>query len=362
MAIEKVHFSRGEVLTAQQLNRLSQNIMDVDQALKELKDSLDTGGITTGSGISDTEKSLVLSLLARAIYDDTSMQSIYDQLHALWDVEIVEPTKPIVPVQSITLDKATLSLRVGNTTTLTATVSPSNATDKTVTWSISPNGFATVENGKVTTMKVGSCTVTATAGEVSASCAVTVIPELSSTSVPGETPVYKLAAAKTFVAANQEYIDTGIKMFETIDPKPDWTILFEVQGGANANAGQALLHCMEETEPWPGFTAHIVNGGWFQPNIYGSKSDFCDLQTLKSGKNRFAIRIKGDTMTRWHSNAGHSDVIISGYDTAVSKSLLIGCYQEPDGTKGRFFDGTLHQCMVFHKALTDSQVETWLTT
>ena len=361
MAIEKVHFSRGEVLTAQQLNRLSQNIMDVDQALKELKDSLGLGG-GTASGLSDTEKSLVLSLLAHTIYDDALMQSIYDQLHEVWDVPVVDPVKPVVSVQAVTLDKTMISLRANKTTTITATVSPSNATDKTVTWSISPNGFATVENGNVTTLKVGSCTVTATAGDVSASCAVTVIPEPSSTSVPGETPLYKLAAARTFDSTKQEYIDTGIKMFETIDPKPDWTILFEVQGNDRSGVSQALLHCMDETEPWPGLTAHVVNGGYFQANIYKSNRSLCDLKTLRDGKNRFALRIHDDKMTRWNTAAESSEVTIAGYDSAIPQSLLIGCYQEPDGTKGRFWNGTLYQCMVFHKALTDEQVVTWLTT
>ena len=59
---------------------------------------------------------------------------------------------------------------------------------------------------------------------------------------------------------------------------------------------------------------------------------------------------------------GKAVTITSGYDTAVDKSLLLGCYQEPDGTKGRFFDGTLYQCLVYDKALTDEQVKTWITT
>ena len=322
----------------------------------------DRGPAGSGAGISDTEKSLLLSLFAHTVYDDATMRSLYDKLHALWDVEIIEPTKPVIPVQSVTLDKTTLSLRVDKTATLTATVAPGNATDKTVTWSVVPAGYATVEEGKVTALKVGSCTVTAAAGGVSADCALTVIPEPSSTSVPGETPVYKLAAPRTFATGQKQYIDTGIKMFESIDPKPDWTILFEVQGGENCAPSQALMHCMDETEPWPGFTAHTVNGGYFQANIYGGKASLATMELLKASKARYAIRISGSKATRWLGDVSTQEVDITNYNTAVSQSLLLGCYQESDGTKGRFWDGTLYQCMVFHKALTDEQVETWLTT
>ena len=87
-------------------------------------------------------------------------------------------------VESVTLDKEELTLRIGDSTSLTATVNPSDATEKGVTWSSSNSGVVSVNaNGGLTAVSVGTATITVTTAEggKSASCAVTVtdIPELT---------------------------------------------------------------------------------------------------------------------------------------------------------------------------------------
>ena len=82
--------------------------------------------------------------------------------------------------ESITLDKTELSLTIGETEKLTATVLPEDVTDKTITWSTSDAPIATVDNeGKVTAISVGEATITATCGDKSATCKVTVNPILA---------------------------------------------------------------------------------------------------------------------------------------------------------------------------------------
>lgn len=81
-----------------------------------------------------------------------------------------------IAAQSVTLDKTQLSLAVGESTTLTATVFPEDAADKKVTWSSSDEDIATVEGGTVTALAEGSATVTASCGSVFAECAITVTP------------------------------------------------------------------------------------------------------------------------------------------------------------------------------------------
>ena len=81
---------------------------------------------------------------------------------------------PEIAVSGVTLSKSSETLEVGGSTNLTATVSPSNATSKTVTWSSSNQAVATVNNGTVTAVGEGTATITATAGGKTGTCQVTV--------------------------------------------------------------------------------------------------------------------------------------------------------------------------------------------
>lgn len=98
------------------------------------------------------------------------------------DVEIDNTVSPAVvtveaktiKVTSVAVSPKTLNLEVGQTRTLTATVTPDNATDKTVTWTTSNDKVATVANGVVTAVGKGTAIITAAAGGKTATCTVTV--------------------------------------------------------------------------------------------------------------------------------------------------------------------------------------------
>ena len=88
-----------------------------------------------------------------------------------------------IPVTSVTLNKTSTTLLQGATETLTATVAPDDATDKTVTWSSNASGIADVDqSGEVTAKAVGSATITVTSNADNtkkATCVVTVTAPLS---------------------------------------------------------------------------------------------------------------------------------------------------------------------------------------
>ena len=84
-------------------------------------------------------------------------------------------TKKYVSVTGIALDKTKAEMAEGETLKLTATISPDDATDKTITWTSSNESVATVNNGTVTAVKEGKAIITAKAGEMTATCEITVI-------------------------------------------------------------------------------------------------------------------------------------------------------------------------------------------
>lgn len=82
-----------------------------------------------------------------------------------------------IPVSSVTIDKNSVSIYEGESTVLTATVSPENASDKTVSWTSSDQSVATVTDGKITALKAGSATITVKTndGGKTANCKVDVL-------------------------------------------------------------------------------------------------------------------------------------------------------------------------------------------
>ena len=330
------------------------------QSLQDIKDD-----VLDGTGLTQTEKDLILALFEASAYTDAQAKAKFDALKTLWNggTPDIPDVPTVVPVQNVALSKSTLTLTEGDSETLTATVSPSNATDKTVTWTVSPSGYATVSGGVVTALKEGSCTITATAGGKSATCAVTV-EAAASGGIVLPAPLYKLASAKAFAAANKEYLDTGIKLFSSIDPQPSWTILLEVQGDAlTADANTyTLLSCFSENSSTRGLLYAVWGNGNLGFNLYSTSGPFINLSYLNGNKVRIALVLSGGKVTtKTNTSMGnYTDVGISNYSGTVDKSLILGALQEDDGSKSQFFNGTVYQFAVFQRVLDTSDIESWI--
>ena len=110
-----------------------------------------------------------------------------------WDVEVkAAPIK----VSSITLSDNSISLAVGAKKQLTATVLPSNATNKSVSWSSNPIDVATVSNGEVIGKSNGTAIITCAANDgsgVKATCTVTVgAQKFKATTIEGVEVLYQV--------------------------------------------------------------------------------------------------------------------------------------------------------------------------
>lgn len=111
--------------------------------------------------------------------------------------------KKLIQAEKIVLDNSVLSVKPGKLVKLTATVTPNNAVNKTVTWSSSNASVATVsETGLVKAVKNGTAVITAkTSNGLTAQCTVTVATPVSSFSVsPAKTKTMSIDGTFTFKA------------------------------------------------------------------------------------------------------------------------------------------------------------------
>lgn len=114
-----------------------------------------------------------------------------------------------IEVEGISLDKTTLTLQEGSTYTLTATITPTDATNKLVIWSSDNESVATVANGKVTAKSAGTAKITATTsdGNHTATCEVTVVKKANNNNAGNDNTV---ANIKLPYAGENMFIAIGI--------------------------------------------------------------------------------------------------------------------------------------------------------
>ena len=273
----------------------------------------------------------------------------------------------IVPVSSVTLNKTALSLAESGTDTLTASVLPAEATEKTVTWSVSPEGVVTLSGTTgssitVTAAAAGECTITAAAGGKTATCAVSVVEASSGDSDP--VPVFSLPET-AFVPSEQKVVDTGIKLFESADGAKDYTIIISQRpNSTDTSTPHCLLHCMEETSPNPGLSLSHGKSA-YAISAFGRRADQLLSESIGFNTNTVVFAIRVSAKRVWaKAYACNNGVFIeskgwvelySDY-AAVDKTLLIGGYQTSDGVKGHFWDGTVNWCKIYDKLLTEEQI------
>ncbi len=128
-----------------------------------------------------------------------------------------------IPVKKLTLNKSKVSLYEGETYTLKATITPENATKNTVKWKSSDKKVATVNSkGKITAKGIGTCKVTASAGDKSVKITITVSKKPAPKPTPKPTPVPKPnpTPAPTTAPSNPMIITIeSISMTEALDLK-----------------------------------------------------------------------------------------------------------------------------------------------
>ena len=123
-------------------------------------------------------------------------------------------TKKTIAVTSISLDKPSITIKVGESETLAATITPADATNKNVFWTTSNIEVVAVENGKVTGVKPGSATITVTTedGRKTAECAVTIKSNLAPSVTVGADHVSAVSAILSGEANLETTISSDMTM------------------------------------------------------------------------------------------------------------------------------------------------------
>ncbi len=271
----------------------------------------------------------------------------------------------ITPVTGVSLDKTAITnLPLGDTVTLTATVSPDNATSKAVTWTTSDENIVSVDqSGDVTAMGVGTATITATAtngttaasDDKTATCTVTVIKNPTITfdanggsgSMNVQTISYDVATTLTanaftrtgytFNGWNTKADGTGtsyadgasIKLTADTTLYAQWTantytVKFNGNGGTGSMSDQVFTYDTEGTLSDNKFTrAGYTFNGWKDNDGNKTYNDGASVKNL-TATNGAAItlyaqwKVNQYTLT-FNTNGGSAiSAITQDYGTAVT--------------------------------------------
>lgn len=182
-----------------------------------------------------------------------------------------------IAVSGVTLNKSTLTMNNGTTQQLTASISPSNATNKTVTWSSSNSGVAKVSStGVVSAVSAGTATITASCGGKSAQCTVTVVnPEAAVTSVKLNTSAVNLtiggetqlsasvypsnATNKTVAWSSSNSVVATVNSQGYVAAKSEGTAVITATCGGKVDNCVVTVSALTPTVM---YTTHVQNIGW----------------------------------------------------------------------------------------------------
>lgn len=260
----------------------------------------------------------------------------------------------VVKAAKISLNTDTLSIEdMGHTNTLSAIIVPSFATEEVV-WTTSDAGVATVVDGVVTPVGGGSCSISATIGNLTASCSVLVGGSLTD---EFGTLAYKLAAPITF-NGNTMPINTRWAPYD--DTSKDWTVAIKYSNDIDAsealayqaslchmqtgdNTGTTSLWLFTFTNSWePHDVNFIVGNGNYEYHQSGHGN-----QVSTDGYHYAIVTKQGNMVT--HYIDGH---LISGqsweraFNHTSTMPLYIGGPADRSGLSGVIADVRIYeQCL-----------------
>lgn len=231
---------------------------------------------------------------------------------------------------------------------LTATVEPSDTTD-IITWSVEPSSIVKVVNGLITAKTNGEAVITATCGTQSATCNVTVA------GLVEESISYELAEETVFNGTDT-FIDTGISLLSDDNVDKDWTMLVDFTSNS-VEEPRAIVHCMLEADPFPGLNLDFNNGS-IRAVVPNNSNHI--ISSSDTNRHKVVITKSANTFTVYNESMEQLGTNTPDTITTITKTLLLGAFQDASGTKGRFFNGTIHKFKLVEGVMSREECLNWM--
>lgn len=215
-------------------------------------------------------------------------------------------------------------------------------------------------------LTAGTSTITASYGGKTDTFNVTV-------SARATEPIYKLTNTAEFNGTS-DYIDTGLQLLTA--NKTNLTIVFDILDKIPvSNANGVILHCMHEAKPYPGMTIYgrlIANARSYGFELNSNNGSDAKIYE-ENLTSESPVRTKAVWVINFTSKTSH--VYFSINDTSdykkntitdamlnvnITENALIGCYQKTDGTKGRYWTGTMYDFKIYDYAWTENAAQAYL--
>ena len=224
------------------------------------------------------------------------------EIEVTYTAETVHPT-------GVSVSPSTASVEAGSTVQLTETVTPSNATDKTVSWSSSNTAVATVSGGLVTGVSAGSATITVTTndGGFTATCAVTVTPVVLTDYVQANT----MEVGKSYLIVNGNSGTVYMLSNEAGGSRQLQGVQATVTNGKISISASTAAKCLFECELYTSgdpLTTCLSSGGGY---LYSDNASGLRIYTSPNNKH-------------WHYNSNGNKLWMfrgttDGYDDTTSE-------------------------------------------
>lgn len=311
-------------------------------AVREQIRALQNEIISGGGGLTDEIKQALLECFQNVAWINGDGQIYYDALEAA-----LYPPADLVSISAV----YNQSGPVYDTDSLDVL-----RDDLTVTAHYSNNTTAVINSYVLSgNLTEGVSIITVTYGGKTTTFAVT---------VSAVAALYRLPAPTVFNGTS-DYIDTNVKLMEN---DIDFTITMYFTNGDITNTAAPVFHCVRETSPWPGLAIQRRNSPATQYAIGGLQATQIPTPWLIAQGLYYKIVIRhtaGSDLYLFDSSSnGVRETQISQSATASAiandKNLLLGCYQDNSGNKGRWWAGTISDFTIYDSVLDDAAVDAYL--